>query len=340
VSPSAPKALTSPRKAATLMVVLGEEAARKICERLPPDALRILAQEIAQLGSVAPEAAAEVLREYQQQVAATHESLARGGPDFATQFLMKTLGNEQSRPLVEQVRSLGVTSKNFELIQKANPEQIVKALQQEHPQTIALVLANLSATVSKAVLLLLPDPLRTQAVRRLAEMQDFSPEVVQKISAVLVRKLAAPVEKDRSAYEGVDTVADLLNRVGPKVTADLLAGIEKENANLAAKIRNQMFTFEDFVEVPESGLRELLGQLDKKVLATALKGASENLRNHFFKCMSSRAVEMMKEDMDALGPVKGKDVGQAHTDIVAVARKLESEGKMTLRNEEEDAYVV
>lgn len=341
MSPSTPKALSNPRKAATLMVLLGEEAARKICERLPPEALRILAQEIAQLGSIAPEAAAEVLGEYQQQVAATQESLARGGPDFATQFLMKTLDNEQSRPLVEQVRSLGVTAKNFEVIQKANPEQIVKVLQQEHPQTIALVLANLSATVSKAVLLQLPDPLRTQAVKRLAEMQDFSPEVVQKISAVLVRKLVAPVEKDqRSAYEGVDTVADLLNRVGSKVTTDLLAGIEKENANLAAKIRNQMFTFEDFVEVPESGLRELLGQLDKKILATALKGASENLRNHFFKCMSSRAVEMMKEDMEALGPVKGKDVTQAHTDIVAVARKLESEGKMTLRNEEEDAYVV
>jgi flagellar motor switch protein FliG len=340
VSPPAPKPQTSPRKAATLMVLLGEEAARKICERLPPEALRILAQEIAQLGSIAPEAAAEVLREYQQQVAATQESLARGGPDVATQFLVKTLGNEQSRPLVEQVRSLGATSKNFEVIQKAEPEQIVKVLEQEHPQTIALVLANLSATVSKAVLLLLPDPIRTQAVKRLAEMQNFSPEVVQKISAVLARRLVAPVETDRSAYEGVDTVADLLNRVGPKVTTDLLASIEKENANLAAKIRNQMFTFEDFVEVPESGLRELLGQVDKKMLATALKGASENLRNRFFKCMSSRAVEMLKEDMEALGPVKGKDVSQAHTDIVAVARKLESEGKMTLRNEEEDAYVV
>jgi flagellar motor switch protein FliG len=339
VSPAATKVLSNPRKAAMLMVLLGDEAARKICERLPPGALRILAQEIAELGSIPPEAAAEVLQEY-QQMTTTEDSVARGGPDFATQFLMKALGNEESRPLVDQVRSLGATSKNFEAIQKADPQQIVKVLEKEHPQTIALVLAHLNAAVSKSVLLLLPEPTRTQAVKRLAEMQNFSPEVVQKISEVLHRKLLAPKEQDRRSYEGVDTVADLLNRVGPKVTTDLLAGIEKENANLAATIRNQMFTFEDFVEVPETGLRELLAQVDKKMLATGLKGASENLRNHFFKCMSSRAVEMLKEDMEALGPIKSKDVNQAQSEIVAVARKLEAEGKMTLKNETEDAYVV
>jgi flagellar motor switch protein FliG len=322
------------------MVLLGEEAARKICERLPPEALRTLAQEIAQLGSIAPDAAAEVLEEYQHLATATQDSVARGGPDFATQFLVKALGNEESRPLVDRVRTLGTTSKNFGAIQKAAPEQIVKILQQEHPQTIALVLANLSGAMSKAVLLLLPEPTRTQAVKRLAEMQNFSPEVVQKISAVLMRKLVAPTEKDRSSYGGVDTVADLLNRVGPKVTTDLLAGIEKENANLAAKIRNQMFTFEDLVEVPATGLRELLAQVDKKMLATGLKSASENLRNHLFKCMSSRAVEMLKEDMEALGSVRAKDVSQAQSDIVAVARKLESEGKMALKSETEEGYVV
>jgi flagellar motor switch protein FliG len=339
VSPPAAKVFTNPRKAAILMVLLGDEAAKKICERLPEAALRILAQEIAELGSIAPDAAAEVLQEY-QKLTTVQESVGKGGPDFAAELLVKTLGNEESRPLVDQVRSLGTTGKNFEAIQKADPQQIVKLLEQEHPQTIALVLAHLSTVVSKNVLLLLPEPARTQAVKRLAEMQNFSPEVVQKISAVLQRKLVAPAEQDRRSYGGVDTVAELLNRVGPKVTTDLLSGIEKDNANLAATIRNQMFTFEDFVEVPETGLRELLTQVDKKILATGLKGASENLRNHFFKCMSSRAVEMLKEDMEALGPIKSKDVNQAQSEIVAAARKLEAEGKMTLKNETEDAYVV
>jgi flagellar motor switch protein FliG len=238
------------------------------------------------------------------------------------------------------VRSLETTGKNFEAVQKAAPEQIVKVLEKEHPQTIALVLAHLSAATSKNVLLLLPEPARTQAVKRLAEMQNFSPDVVRKISAVLQRKLAAPAEQDKRPFGGVDTVADLLNRVGPKVTTDLLAGIEKDNAALAATIRNQMFTFEDFAEVPETGLRELLANVDKKSLATGLKGASENLRNHFYKCMSSRAVEMLKEDMEALGPIRSKDVQQAQSEIVAAARKLEADGKMTLKNETEEAYVV
>lgn len=340
MSPPPAKVLSKATKAAMLMVLLGDESARQICERLPESAVRLLAQEIASLGSIPPDAAAEVLQEYQQQTK-TEDSVGRGGPDFATQFLVKVLGSEESRPLIDQVRSLETTGKNFEAVQKADPQQIVKVLQQEHPQTVALVLAHLNAAVSKSVLLLLPEPARTQAVRRLAEMQNFSPEVVQKISAILQRKLVAPAaQQEKRAFGGVDTVADLLNRVGPKVTSDLLAGIEKDNATLAATIRNQMFTFEDFVEVPETGLRELLSQVDKKALATGLKGASENLRNHFFKCMSSRAVEMMKEDMEALGPIRAKDVQQAQSEIVAVARKLEADGKMTLKNEAEDSYVV
>lgn len=233
------------------------------------------------------------------------------------------------------MRSLDSTSKNFEAIQKAGPEKIVEALQPEHPQTIALVLAHLRPPVCKAVLLLLPEPMRTQALKRLAELQTFSPEVVERISVVLQRKLSAPVEQDRRPYEGVQTVADLLNRVGPKITTDLLAAIEKENAALAASIRNQMFTFEDFSLVPETGLRELLSQVDKKLLATALKGASEKARGHFFKCMSSRAVEMLQEDMEALGALRAKDIAQAQSDVVGVARKLEAEGKMVLKESEE-----
>jgi flagellar motor switch protein FliG len=218
--------MSNPRKAAMLMVLLGEDAARKICEHLPPAALRILAQEIASLGPIPPEAAAEILQEYQKQTGNKTEAVARGGPDFATQFLVKTLGSDQSRPFLEDVQAVSTTSKNFASIETAGPEKIVAVLQREHPQTVALVLANLSGKVSKAVLLQLQDPLRTQAVRRLAEMQNFSPEVVSKISSVLQKKLVSPAtEQDRRSYEGIDAVADLLNRAGAKLTTDLLAGI-------------------------------------------------------------------------------------------------------------------
>ena len=135
-------------------------------------------------------------------------------------------------------------------------------------------------------------------------------------------------------------VADLLNQIDQEAGTSILETIEQDNAQLATSIRNLMFTFEDFLEVPEPGMRELLGQIDKKKLAVALKGASEDLKNHFFKCMSSRAVEMLKEDMEALGPIRSREVNAAQQEAVTVARRLESEGKMVLKTEQEESYVL
>ena len=340
MSQTAPTALNGPRKAAVLMVLLGDDAAKKICDQLPKEDLKRLAEEITSLGGISADMAAEVLQEYKSR-SVPKDSVAQGGPDFATQLLVKTFGDEGSRSLVDEVvRSQEITTKNFEAMQKADPQQIVKLLLQEHPQTIALVLAHLNSGFAKTVLLQLPEEIRTQAVRRLAEMQNFSPEMVKKISIVMRRKLVTFGEQDRRSYGGVKTVADLLNRMGANMTTDILSKIEKDNANLAATIRNQMFTFEDFLEIPETGLRELMSQTDKKLLATALKGASENLKNHFFKGMSSRAVEMLKEDMEALGPTRSRDVSQSQQETIALARKLEADGKMVLKNETEDALVV
>lgn len=337
---SAQTALSGHRKAAILLVLLGDEAAMRICDHLPQEELRILAEELSELGSIPAEMAAGVLEEY-QRLSVVQDSVAQGGPDYAMKLLGKASGDEATRTAVGRViRSQEMTARNFEALQRVGPQQIAKLLEKEHPQTIALVLAHLNCSVARGVLLLLPDTVRAQAVNRLADMQNCPPDVVKTISEVLHRKLLSCGEQIRRSYGGVKTVADMLNRIDPTVTTDILAGIEKDNAHLAASIRNQMFTFEDFVEVPEIGLRELLGQVDKKTLASALKGASENLRNHFFKSMSSRAVEMLKEDMEALGPIRSKDVSQAQTDIVAIARKLEAEGKMTLKNEAEEAYVV
>jgi flagellar motor switch protein FliG len=147
-------------------------------------------------------------------------------------------------------------------------------------------------------------------------------------------------EQSRRAYGGVKAVADLLNQLDQMSSSSILETIEEENAQLATSIRNLMFTFEDFLEIPETGLRELLGQVDKKTLAIALKSSSEDLRNHFFKCMSSRAVEMLKEDMEALGPMRSREVGNAQQEVVNTARRLEGEGKMFLKTEQEESYVV
>jgi len=334
-------ALTPVRKAAVLLALLGDDASTEICKHLGKDDLRLLAQEISDLDDITPEMATQVLQEY-QGLAVTPSSLAQAGPAFATKLVVKTLGDEGSRPLVESViRAKQEAAKNLEALEKADPKQLAKFLQEEHPQAAALVLGHLNTRVTKAVLMLLPDEARTNAIKRLALTQNFSQEIVNKICARLLEKLKPKKESERRAYGGVQTVADLLNRIDGKIATGILEAIEKENDALALSIRNQMFTFEDFGEVPDAGLRELLSQVDKKSLAMALKGASEKVQNRFYGCMSSRAVEMLKEDSEAMGPAKTKDINQAQSEIILVARKLESEGKIALRSgeEEDEAHV-
>ena len=179
-----------------------------------------------------------------------------------------------------------------------------------------------------------------EVVRRLAEMHQFSPEMVQKIALVLNKKLRALGEQNRRAYGGIKAVSEMLNRVEPGSVKTILETIEQDDPKLALSIRNLMFTFEDFLSVPESSMRELLSHLDKKTLAVALKGSSEDMKNHIFKTMSSRASQMLIEDMEALGPVRSREVATAQQEVVQQARKLEADGKLTLKSFGDDAYVV
>jgi flagellar motor switch protein FliG len=229
---------------------------------------------------------------------------------------------------------------NLDSLQRADPQQLVMFVEGEHPQTIALVLAHLGLKSASEVILLLPEKTRAEVVRRLAEMHQFSPEMVQKIALVLNKKLKALGEQNRRAYGGIKAVSEMLNRVEPGSVKTILEAIEQDDPKLALSIRNLMFTFEDFLSVPESSMRELLSHLDKKTLAIALKGSSEDMKNHVFKTMSSRASQMLKEDMEALGPVRSREVATAQQDIVQQARKLEADGKLTLKSFGDDAYVV
>jgi flagellar motor switch protein FliG len=332
--------LSGKRKVAILLVLLGDEVATEVYKNLPDTELKVISQEIAGLDYVTPEAAEKVLQEY-HELSLTQQYLAQGGPDYANKLLVKAFGEVEASALIEEVTRIQELSvQNLDTLQKADPQQLAKFIQGEHPQTIALVLAHLSPKAARAVLMLLPEKVRGQSVKRLAQMQQFSPEMVKKISVVLHRRLLAIGQQSRRAYGGVKAVADLLNQIDQESGANILETIEQDNAQLATSIRNLMFTFEDFLEVPDPGMRELLGQLDKKTLAVALKGGTEDLKNHFFKCMSTRAVEMLKEDMDALGPIRSREVNAAQQEAVTVARRLEGEGKMVLKTEQEESYVV
>lgn len=332
--------MTGLRKAAILMVLLGDEVASTLYKHLSEEDLRQVTAEIAELEYISPETAATVLQEY-HRLALTQQYLSQGGPEYAQKLLVKAFGEMGARNLLEQVMQVQeARAHKLDTLQKADPQQLAKFIQGEHPQTIALVLAHLEPRSASTVLGLLPDKIRTQAVKRLARMQQFSPEVVQRIAMVLHTKLESLGEQKRRSYGGVDAVAELMNRMDMSMTKSILEMIEQEDAQLAVSIRNSMFTFEDLVEVPDASIRELLAQVDKKVLSVAMKGASEQSKGHLMKSMSSRAAEIMREDMEALGPMRARDVHQAQQDVVNLARQLESQGRMILKSETEEAYVV
>lgn len=332
--------MTGVRKAAILLVLLGDDAASAVCKNLPQEELRQLTQEITELDYISPEIASQVLEEY-HRLTLTQEYLAQGGIDYATKLLVKAFDEGTADTLLKQVvQAQEASAGNLDTLQKADPRQLAKFVEEEHPQTIALVLAHLKPKPATELLKLLSDSVRAQAVTRLAEMQQFSPEVAAKISVVLHNKLEALGEQNRRAYAGVTAVADLMNRMELTVSKSILETIEQKDPKLSLAIRNSMFVFDDFLTVPDTSIREFLGQLDKKTLAIALKGASEDLKNHFFKAMSSRAAQMLKEDMEVLGPLRARDVSQAQQEAVDTARKLESQGKLMLKAGGDDEYVV
>ena len=332
-------ALTGLTKAAILLVLLGEEAASAIYRNLPQQELHEVSQAIASIGLIHPDTARQVLEEY-HGMALTQEYLAQGGREYASRLLVKAFGEDGAKNLLESVsRAQELSASKLDSLQKADPQQLAKFIEGEHPQTIALILAHLESKQASTVLMRLPAELRAEPIKRLAQLRQFSPEMAQRVAVVLHKRLEALGEQSRRAYAGLRGVADLMNRLDLKTGKEILESIEGEDPKLALSIRNLMFTFEDLLTVPEAGIRELLGQMDKKTLATALRGASEEMKNYIFKSMSSRAVEMLKEDMEVLGPVKQRLINTAQLEAVGIARKLEAEGKLTLTAEEEDEFV-
>jgi len=332
---------TGLHKAAILMVLLGEDAASDIYRHLPQAEVERITREIAVLEYVDPDSALVVLEEFHRLVTAG-DYISQGGMEYANRLLVKAFGKAGAGDLLRQVsQAAEVGGDKLDSLRRADPQQLAKFIEGEHPQTIALVLAHLESKQASTVLMRLPAELRAEPIKRLAQLRQFSPEMAERVALVLHKRLEALGEQSRRAYAGLRGVADLMNRLDLKTGKEILEAIEGEDPKLALSIRNLMFTFEDLLTVPEAGIRELLGQMDKKTLATALRGASDEMKNCIFKSMSSRAVEMLKEDMEVLGPVKSREITKAQLETVSVARKLETEGKLTLTaaGGEEDEYV-
>ena len=271
------------RKAAILLVILGEDAASEIYRHLPPSQVEHVTQEIAGLSSVDAETALAVLEEFERLVM-TGDYLVQGGKDYANKLLIKAFGEEGAKELLRQVSlTAEMSASKLDSLQKTDPQQLAQFIEGEHPQTVALILAHLDAKQASALLMRLPEELRAEAIKRLAQLRQFSPEMAERVALVLHKRLQALGEQGRRAYAGLRGVADVMNRLELTTAKTILEGIEKEDPKLALSIRNLMFTFEDLLTVPEAGIRELLGQMDKKTLATALRGGRRGIKELHFQ---------------------------------------------------------
>lgn len=328
------------RKAAVLLVLLGEEVGGEVLKHMYESEIEQIGKEISKLGSIGPQDASETLSEY-HGLLMVQEYMARGGSEYAKKILTNALGSDQARKLIDRVtRAAENMMIGFDHLQKADPQQLAKLIQHEHPQTIALVVAHLDSTSGAALLGSLPPQIRAEVTMRMASLEQISPEIINKISTILGQKLQALGESyTMEAYGGVRAVAEMLNRMDSSSSRSVLEQIEAADPNLALSIRNLMLVFDDLLLIDEVGMREILQQVNKKTLAVALKGTSEEIRNQFFQCMTQRATEILREDMEALGPIKVKDVETAQQEIVGIVRKLEEEGVINLRGGGEK-YVV
>jgi flagellar motor switch protein FliG len=328
--------LSGLRKAAILLVAVGEDVAKEILRALPEADVQRITEELAELHAVSPQVSSEVLDEFWELLETQHV-MVHGGLDFASRLLLDTFGKQRADDLLMLVRRAQEANQgNLAKLQKTDPQQLGKLLDSEHPQTIALVLAHLDPRRASLVLDNLSEEHKVVSIQRLAEMRQFSPEMAQKVALILHRRLESVGDTKRKSYSGFKAVADLLNRLNAEEAKKILETIEEGQPELALSIRNLMFTFEDLVTVPPATIREIVSGVDKRQLALALRGTNEELRAQIFKAMSSRAVEMLKEDMEVLGPVRSREVSAAQQEILSLARRLEADGKVILKMETGD----
>jgi flagellar motor switch protein FliG len=328
------------RKAAILTVVLGEELGPEVLKLMDEDEVEAIGREVAKLQSISGEQAESVLEECYQMVIA-HDYVLKGGIEYARKLLISAFGPDHAKKMLDRLmKTLGNEVANFDALQKADPQQLAKFIHNEHPQTIALVLSHLNSSQAAGLLFSLPVELRADVALRMANLDQISPEIISKIASIIGQKLKALGEVSRESYGGVRAVAEMFNRLDSSSSKEILENIELTDSFLVETIRHLMFVFEDLLLLDQNGLKEVLSKVDRKLVTVALKGTSDQLRDHFMSSMSQRGAEMLKEDMDALGPIKIREVEGAQQQIIAVVRQLENDGTISLKGTVGEQYVV
>jgi flagellar motor switch protein FliG len=320
--------ITGVRKAAVLMLSLSQEQAAEILKRMPPDAVEEIIREIALVKDIALEQRTEVFGEF-YNLALGSFALNEGGLEYAKTLARKTLGDDEASRVLKQVTQ-HVQTTPFSFLEKAESENLLTFIQDEHPQTIALILAHLPRQKASEILVGLPSQKQIEVVKRVANMEQTNPEVIKEVERGLEHRLSDIVSQTFEKAGGVDTVAEILNLADRSTGKGIMEGLEAEDPDLVEQIRRLMFVFEDILLVSDKGIQSVLKEIDNDELALALKTASDELKQKIFKNMSERAAQLIQEDMQYMGPVRVSAVEAAQQKIVDVVRRLEDSGEIII----------
>ena len=330
--------LSGIQKAAILLISLGPEKSATIFKHLKEDEIEQLTLEIANTRSVSPQTKEEIINEF-YEVCLAQQYIAEGGIGYAKELLEKALGSEKAMAVISKLTS-SLQVRPFEFIRKTEPAQLLNFIQDEHPQTIALILSYLSAQQSAQVISALPPEKQADVAKRIAQMDRTSPDVIKEVERVLERKLASLVNQDYTIIVGVDAIVDILNSVDRGTEKHIVESLEMEEPELADEIRRKMFVFEDILLLDDRTVQRVLRDVDNNDLSVALKSANEEVKGLIFNNLSKRLATMIQEDMEFMGPVRMKDVEEAQQKIVNVIRKLEDSGEIVIARGGGDELVV
>ncbi|MGI6778754.1 MAG: flagellar motor switch protein FliG [Acetivibrionales bacterium] len=329
---------TGREKAAMLLITLGPERSAEIFKHLKEEEIEQLTLEIANIRSVTPEEKEKVLEEF-YQICLAQEYIAEGGIGYAKDILEKALGTQKALDIINKL-TVSLQVRPFDFVRKADPSQLLNFIQKEHPQTIALILAYLKPQQASAVLSALPQEKQADVARRIAVMDRTSPEVIKEVERILEKNLSSLVTEDYTAAGGVQAIVDILNNVDRGTEKYIMETLEIEDTDLAEEIKRRMFVFEDILTLDNRSIQRFLRDVDNNQLAIALKGATDEVKNVIYSNMSKRLAEMIREDIEFMGPVRLKDVEDAQQKIVNIIRKLEDAGEIVISRGGGDEIIV
>ena len=331
--------LTGVQKAAILFITLGPEASSGILKKLPESEIQKITYEIANITTVNQEQRQKILDEF-LQINQARDYLIEGGMDYAKSLLSKALGSQRALEILEKVTEANQQYRPFSIARKVDSSQLLSVINNEHPQTIALILCYMQSDKAAQVLAELPEEVQSEVAYRIASMNNTSPMVIKEIEKVLDSKLSSVVRTEMTTLGGVETLVGILNQVDRTTEKNITEGLEREDSELADRVKSSMFVFEDIITLDDMSIQRILRETDAKELALALKGCSEEVANKIYKNQSKRAAASLKEDMEFLGPVRLMDVEKSQQKIVAIIRRLDDAGEIIISRGGEDALIL